>query len=143
MLTTRYAELIRSNFTELAWRSEEIATMISLLMPARHRGLASTLAYDAKTRASSLLSGFETLVEHAESPESLSGLLEQMVREHVRAGVGQSEYLAFRDDVLGALGTWSGPLWSGGLEQAWLELFNVVIWMLIERSEGVAIRLAA
>lgn len=143
MLTTRHGELIRSNFTELAWRGEEIATMIALLMPARHRGLASTLAYDAKTRASSLLAGFETLLEHAENPESLGGLLDQMVYEHVRAGVGQAEYLAFRDDVLGALRTWSGPLWSGGLEQAWLELFNVVIWMLLERSESVSIRLAA
>lgn len=143
MLTTRHTSLIRANFSELSWRSQEIATMVALVMPARHRGLASTLAYEAKRRAETLLAGFEALVEHADQPEALGGVLDELAHEHVRAGVGQTEYLDFRDDVLGALRTWSGPLWSGGIEQAWLELFNEVIWMLIERAENATVRVAA
>ena len=143
MLMSHHCELVRTNFSDLSWRSEEIATMVSLLMPARHRALASTLAYEATARAESLLAAFGMLVECADDPSALGGVLDALAYEHVRSGVGQTEYLAFRDDVLGALRTWSGPLWSGGLEQAWLHLFNEVIWMLLERAEQVTIRIAA
>ncbi|GLU45802.1 globin domain-containing protein [Nocardiopsis ansamitocini] len=127
--------LIRDTFTEVEKQTERATAYFYGRLFAENPRLRAMFPPAMDVQRDRLFSALVTIVQNLESPDTLSGFLGHLGRDHRKFGVEAGHYDAVGAALLTTVRKFSGTAWSVEAAQAWSDAYALAARMMIEAAE--------
>ncbi|MDH3579709.1 MAG: globin domain-containing protein [Hyphomicrobiales bacterium] len=126
-MTPTQTKLIRETWDKVVPIADDAARMFCQRLFEIDPGTKSLFAEtDMAQQRGKLLKALGLVVEHADKPENLAPVLEELGRSHVRYGVKDKHYESVGAALIWTLEQGLGAAFTGAVRSAWTKLYTIV-----------------
>jgi NAD(P)H-flavin reductase/hemoglobin-like flavoprotein len=130
--------IIKESFALIEPRSEEISAYFFGRLFAENPSLRAFFPPAMDRHRERLFHALRKIVWSLDSPDTLTGFLSRLGRDHRKYGVTREHYDAVGRALLATLRKFAGTAWTAEMESAWRALYTTVATTMVKAAEDLA-----
>lgn len=130
--------IIKESFALIELREEEISAYFYGRLFAENPSLRSFFPPAMDRQRGRLFHALRKIVWSLDSPDTLSGFLSRLGRDHRKFGVTHEHYDAMGRALLATLRRFVGDAWTAEMESAWRAAYTTAATMMVNAAEEQA-----
>lgn len=129
-MTPQEIDVVQRSFDKVALEKDRFASDFYDRLFAQDPGLRRLFPADMTQMRGKLTSMLVVVVCNLRTPDALRGPLERLGERHHGYKVKRQDYAAAQTALLGALAHNLGEEWTPGLQQAWIQAYEMLSGMM-------------